>query len=47
MADINSFKEKLQSLSAKFEKDKAHYLSKGYLEARTRRSMRLFICFME
>ena len=36
MADINSFREKLQSLIAKFEKDKAHYISKGYPEAQVR-----------
>ncbi|MDP2279468.1 MAG: N-6 DNA methylase [Nitrospirota bacterium] len=36
MADINSFREKLQSLIAKFEKDKAHYVSKGYPEAQVR-----------
>ncbi|PIP70340.1 MAG: hypothetical protein COW90_05850 [Nitrospirae bacterium CG22_combo_CG10-13_8_21_14_all_44_11] len=36
MADINSFREKLQSLLAKFEKDKAHYVSKGYPEAQVR-----------
>lgn len=29
MSDINSFKEKLQNLISKFEKDKTHYLSKG------------------
>jgi len=29
MPDIDSFREKLQSLIAKFEKDKPHYLSKG------------------
>ena len=36
MQDIKSFKEKLQSLITKFEKDKRHYLSKGYLEAQIR-----------
>ena len=30
------FKEKLLSLIHKFEKDKHHYLSKGYLEAEVR-----------
>jgi len=28
MADINSFREKLESLISKFEKDKSHYCSK-------------------
>ncbi len=36
MSDINSFKEKLQNLIIKFEKDKHHYLSKDYLEAQVR-----------
>ncbi|MDP3048854.1 MAG: hypothetical protein Q8N12_05410 [Thermodesulfovibrionales bacterium] len=36
MADIYSFREKLQSLISKFEKDKAHYASKGYPEAQVR-----------
>src|SRR3990170_544299 len=36
MADINSFKEKLQTLVTKFEKDKTHYRSKGYPEAQVR-----------
>ncbi|MDP3049378.1 MAG: N-6 DNA methylase, partial [Thermodesulfovibrionales bacterium] len=36
MADINSFREKIESLIAKFEKDKAHYVSKGYPEAQVR-----------
>ncbi|MCX5719204.1 MAG: hypothetical protein NT055_04430 [Nitrospirae bacterium] len=36
MSDIDSFKEKLQSLITKFEKDKTHYLSKGYPEAQVR-----------
>jgi len=36
MADIISFKEKLQTLVAKFEKDKTHYRSKGYPEAQVR-----------
>lgn len=36
MIDIISFQEKLQTLVSKFEKDKTHYLSKGYLEAQVR-----------
>ncbi len=36
MPEINSFREKLQTLVAKFEKDKTHYLSKGYPEAQVR-----------
>lgn len=36
MTDINSLREKLQVLIGKFEKDKIHYLSKGYLEAQVR-----------
>jgi predicted type IV restriction endonuclease len=36
MPDINSFEEKLLELISKFEKDKTHYLSKGYLEAQVR-----------
>jgi hypothetical protein len=36
MSDIDSFKEKLQSLISKFEKDKTHYVSKGYPEAQVR-----------
>lgn len=36
MADIHSFKEKLQGLVHKFEKDKRHYLEKGYPEAQVR-----------
>jgi type I restriction-modification system DNA methylase subunit len=36
MSDIDSFREKLQALISKFEKDKAHYLSKGYPEAQVR-----------
>ncbi len=36
MADIEIFKEKLHALISKFEKDKHHYLSKGYLEAQLR-----------
>jgi hypothetical protein len=30
------FREKLQNLISKFEKDKNHYLSKGYPEAQVR-----------
>jgi len=33
---IETFREKLQTLISKFEKDKYHYLSKGYLEAQVR-----------
>ena len=36
MSDIDSFREKLQTLITKFEKDKTHYLSKGYPEAQVR-----------
>ena len=36
MSDIESFREKLQTLIIKFEKDKNHYLSKGYPEAQVR-----------
>jgi len=36
MSDINSFREKFQSLITKFEKDKTHYVSKGYPEAQVR-----------
>ena len=36
MADIHLFREKLQNLISKFEKDKTHYLSKGYPEAQVR-----------
>jgi len=36
MADIISFKEKLQTLVTKFKKDKTHYRSKGYPEAQVR-----------
>ncbi len=36
MSDIESFREKLQTLITKFEKDKNHYLSKGYPEAQVR-----------
>jgi len=36
MSDIESFREKLQTLITKFEKYKTHYLSKGYPEAQVR-----------
>ncbi|MBM4136032.1 MAG: hypothetical protein FJ241_04285 [Nitrospira sp.] len=36
MSDTNLFREKLQTLVTKFEKDRTHYLSKGYLEAQVR-----------
>jgi predicted type IV restriction endonuclease len=36
VTDINSFREKIQVLIGKFEKDKIHYLSKGYPEAQVR-----------
>ena len=36
MSDKDIFREKLQSLISKFEKDKTHYLSKGYPEAQVR-----------
>ena len=36
MPDIDSFRGKLKSLIFKFEKDKPHYLSKGYPEAQVR-----------
>ncbi|HBO83574.1 MAG: hypothetical protein A2X59_10905 [Nitrospirae bacterium GWC2_42_7] len=36
MADIGSFRGKLQNLLTKVEKDKTHYLSKGYPEAQVR-----------
>jgi type I restriction-modification system DNA methylase subunit len=36
MSDIDSFREELQSLISKFEKDKHYYLSKGYPEAQVR-----------
>ena len=36
MLDLDSFREKLESLITKFEKDKTHYLSKGYPEAQVR-----------
>jgi adenine-specific DNA-methyltransferase len=36
MPDITSFRDKLQSLVLKFEKDKHHYLERGYPEAQVR-----------
>src|SRR4030066_1736277 len=36
MIDIDSFREELQSLISKFEKDRNYYLSKGYPEAQVR-----------
>ncbi|MFH1701965.1 MAG: N-6 DNA methylase [Nitrospirota bacterium] len=36
MSDIDSFREELQTLISKFEKDKHYYLSKGYPEAQVR-----------
>lgn len=36
MQEKESFRERLQSLVTKFEKDKAHYISKGYPEAQVR-----------
>ena len=36
MSGIDAFREKLQVLVSKFEKDKHHYLSKGYPEAQVR-----------
>lgn len=36
MADIDSFREKPQTLLTKLEKDKTHYFSKGYPEAQVR-----------
>lgn len=36
MADIGTFRANLEQLIAKFEKDKAHYLAKGYPEAQVR-----------
>jgi hypothetical protein len=33
---IETFRERLQTLITKFQKDKTHYLSKGYLEAQVR-----------
>ena len=36
MADLQSFKQDIQSLVRKFEQDKNHYLAKGYPEAQVR-----------
>jgi type I restriction-modification system DNA methylase subunit len=36
MSDIDSFREELQTLISKFEKDKNYYLPKGYPEAQVR-----------
>ncbi len=36
MADPSSFREELKELVRKFEKDKDHYLQKGYPEAQVR-----------
>lgn len=36
MLSIQTFREKLQTLISKFEKDRTHYLSRGYLEAQVR-----------
>ena len=36
MSGIDAFREKLQVLVSKFEKDKHHYISKGYPEAQVR-----------
>ena len=36
MADIHTFREALRSLATKFDKDKNHYLQKGYPEAQVR-----------
>ncbi len=36
MPGIETFKERLQTLVAKFQKDSHHYLSRGYLEAQVR-----------
>ena len=36
MADLQSFKQDIQSLVRKFEQDKNHYLQKGYPEAQVR-----------
>ena len=35
--DTAKVKEHIQNLVEKFERDKHHYLSKGYLEAQTRK----------
>jgi hypothetical protein len=36
MADLQSFKQEVQSLVRKFEQDKNYYLQKGYPEAQVR-----------
>lgn len=36
LTDMDAFREKLLELVAKFDKDKSHYLSKGYPEAQVR-----------
>ena len=36
LTEINFFREKLQNLISKFNRDKTHYLSKGYPEAQVR-----------
>jgi predicted type IV restriction endonuclease len=36
VAELNSFRQALSELIRKFEKDKSHYLSKGYPEAQVR-----------
>jgi hypothetical protein len=36
VADLQSFKQNIQSLVRKFEQDKNHYLQKGYPEAQVR-----------
>jgi hypothetical protein len=36
VADLQSFKQDVQSLVGKFEQDKNHYLQKGYPEAQVR-----------
>ena len=36
LTDLDPFREKLLQLVAKFDKDKNHYLSKGYPEAQVR-----------
>lgn len=36
MSGIENFRETLQTLISKFEKDRNHYLSRGYLEAQVR-----------
>jgi len=36
MSSVEDFRKTLQDLISKFEKDRNHYLSKGYLEAQVR-----------